>query len=202
MRQRAALVAAHDDIEDGFFRHAENIADRLRLLVAGCRDIARRFNHPPERRLFIDNLHIGARIDHRGHALGQLNQIIAPADALQRAASGQLVIHRNHINGHALRIERMHRVKDFAVSGLIEIICRQKLKRQAQGLPVLHHAAKYAFFRVGVIGRHAHNCLVHVVLPFYAKYRGYCSAFSPSRLSPLRAAAKALRKPATVPRFD
>ena len=76
MRQRAALVAAHDDIKNRFFRHAEDIAHRFGLLIAGRGDIARRLDHSAQRRFFIDNLHIGARVDRRRHALAQLNEII------------------------------------------------------------------------------------------------------------------------------
>ena len=166
MRQRAALVAAHDDIEDGLFRHAQDIAHRFGLLIACRSNIARRLDHPAQGCLLIHNLHIGTRIDRRRHALTQLNQIIRAAHAFQRAAPGQLVIHRHQIDGHALRIERVHRIENLAISRLIEVVRRKQLKGQRQRFSVLHHTAENAFFRVGIVGRHAHDCLVHVVLPF------------------------------------
>ena len=166
MRQRASLVTAHDDIKNRLFRHAEDVAHCFGLLIACGGDVPRRLNHAAQRRLFIHNLHIGARVDRRRHALAQFDEIVRAADALQRAAPGQLVIHRHQINGHALRIERMHRVENFPVCGLIEIIRRKQLKGQRQRLSVLHHAAQHAFFRIGIVGRYTHNCLVHNVLPF------------------------------------
>ena len=166
MRQRASLVAAHDDIKNRLFRHAEDVAHCFGLLIACGGDVPRRLNHAAQRRLFIHNLHISARVDRRRHALAQFDEIVRAADTLQRAAPGQLVVHRHQINGHALRIERMHRVENFPVCGLIEIIRRKQLKGQRQRLSVLHHAAQHAFFRIGIVGRYTHNCLVHNVLPF------------------------------------
>ena len=161
VRERGALVPAHDDIEDGLFRHAQNVADGIRLGIAGRGDVARSLDHAPERRLFIDNLHIRARVDRRGHALGQLHQVAGAAHALERAPAGQLVVHRHQIDGHALGVQLVHRVEDLAMRRLIEVLRRQQLEGHAKRFAILHHAAEHASLRVRIVGRHAHDVLLH-----------------------------------------
>ena len=161
MSKGRTFIAAHHDVKNGLFSHSKYVADRFRLRITCSANVRTCRNKTTQRRFFIHNLHIGTRINRGWNTLGEFNQISRAADAGERALPGKLIVDCQQITRLHLIIQFPHRVEDFFIRRLVEILSCQQLQPKHQSFTVLNHTAQDTSFRLCIIGGNPQCRIIH-----------------------------------------
>ena len=148
-----AGCAVHHDVENRLFRVSERLLQGILLAVTLLRNLLRRLDELAQCRFFGHQGDVRLDVRGRRHEAHQPHEVLRAADAFQRPAAGQLRIDGHEVNWALLMVQGNHRLEDFAVRRLIEIVGGQGFHCLQHRVFILHHRAQHGLLRFDAIGR-------------------------------------------------
>ena len=145
--QRFTAGAVHHNIKNRLFRMVQRFLQGILLAVALLRNLIGGMNQLTKRRLFPNQTNVRLHIGGGRHILAQFNQISRAAYTFQRTASAQLCVYRHKVHWALIPMQLQHSAVNLLVSGGIEVLVLQILRRLKYCGVILKHGAQHTALR-------------------------------------------------------
>src|SRR5690606_6078830 len=132
------------EVEDALLGEVQHVLDGEGLVVRLLHDAAAGGDEVTQRGLLYDDAYVAIRERRGRYLVGEADQVVDAADALELTGGPQLLGKRDEIDGVALAVEALHRPEDLAVGLLVEVLRSEHALEARVDLVVQHDAAQNA----------------------------------------------------------